>query len=753
MARYPLTGVVMTHWMEVHYRYGGSVPFPVFSYFPKRQGHHFFRTRGREGDIYSCIYPTAALFGSVRTISLPSDMLTSPTGLLALLYGRTSTTDTTSFVSENSPCEKDGKKVESGEGGKYKRNQYPPPASSPSGLCTPSPSKMSPLRRIRRRPPYPVNGALHIGRKREEDADTKDSSSSSSSSSFFSLSPSRSSDGDGGGDSHPHRDPPPPSKGTDGVGHTHHRKARHSKHSSFFQRFCQSEALWLGGIILFLSAIWESVLSRQDVLVEKFWQLFSITLEVRSSQQPEYSMIVDWMARQGEHSRNVTLRPVLHRHAGLASRTGREEAEQEEDARALLVPGYGRHLCRTPDGVWLWVYRLEDPNKSKRDGFPSAVAGGSGGAGGVVVGEHDILRLTFLSRRRDVLQNFLSAVRESWKRHTQQHLSLYSTNYGCSWRLLAHRPLRPLHTLYLPSSVKAIVDEVSVFFKSQDVYRALGIPWRRGYLFEGPPGTGKTSFVLSLASTLNLPLYLLPLHTEDMDDESLIRLVSCLPPRCILLVEDVENSLGDVPFHGDAHSTSSSTSSSFTPMVPKSKISMGAFLNALDGVASSEGRVLVMTTNNVSSIPHSQAMLRPGRIDKVIHFSPLQKEEQEEMHKNYEQTLHEMEVNLASLFSSQQSSKEHSPSSVVGNGIPSKPEGREEVEGVRGSSVLPTTPLVSRPDVRVSGASPISSCSSSSPNISCYSNLSPAEYQLALLDRFLFAAVKKDELGEGNKST
>ncbi|KAK3062875.1 hypothetical protein LTS18_003194 [Coniosporium uncinatum] len=50
----------------------------------------------------------------------------------------------------------------------------------------------------------------------------------------------------------------------------------------------------------------------------------------------------------------------------------------------------------------------------------------------------------------------------------------------------------------------------------------------------------------------------------------------------------------------------------------KTGISLSGLLNAIDGVASHEGRVLVMTTNHPEKL--DKALIRPGRVDMQIEF-------------------------------------------------------------------------------------------------------------------------------------
>ena len=47
---------------------------------------------------------------------------------------------------------------------------------------------------------------------------------------------------------------------------------------------------------------------------------------------------------------------------------------------------------------------------------------------------------------------------------------------------------------------------------------AHGIPWRRGYLFHGPPGSGKTSLVTALAGRLHMSISVLDLSDPFLSD-------------------------------------------------------------------------------------------------------------------------------------------------------------------------------------------------------------------------------------------
>lgn len=118
------------------------------------------------------------------------------------------------------------------------------------------------------------------------------------------------------------------------------------------------------------------------------------------------------------------------------------------------------------------------------------------------------------------------------------------------------------------------------------------------------------------------------LNSSIINEESLNTLFADLPRRCLVLLEDIDTA-------GLAHtrdattedqeptSPVASTMPGGPPAPPKpakaaGRISLSALLNIIDGVAASEGRILIMTTNHLEKL--DEALIRPGRIDMIVKF-------------------------------------------------------------------------------------------------------------------------------------
>ncbi|OHE92567.1 hypothetical protein CORC01_12146 [Colletotrichum orchidophilum] len=198
-----------------------------------------------------------------------------------------------------------------------------------------------------------------------------------------------------------------------------------------------------------------------------------------------------------------------------------------------------------------------------------------------------------------------------------------------NWDTTILRPIRPLETVHFDDKTKReLIDDIETYLNqnTRKFYTERGIPYRRGYLFYGPPGTGKTSLSLALASYFNLELYLLhiPSIREDNDLENLF---TALPPKCIILLEDID-AIGiqrRKKFDPDDSSSDDGDSSdgSSTRPFERCRCTLSGLLNVLDGVASQEGRIVLMTSNVAHKL--DRALVRPGRIDRMIYLGNISK--------------------------------------------------------------------------------------------------------------------------------
>lgn len=175
------------------------------------------------------------------------------------------------------------------------------------------------------------------------------------------------------------------------------------------------------------------------------------------------------------------------------------------------------------------------------------------------------------------------------------------------WTVLGKPRLkRPLGSVILDEGVKeSLVADVKEFMAAQEWYTERGVPYRRGYLLYGPPGTGKTSFIQALAGELDYSVAMINLSEMGMTDDLLAQLLTQLPEKSILLLEDVDAALVNRRQRDpDGYSGRSVTAS--------------GLLNALDGLAAGEDRIAFLTTNHIDKL--DPALIRPGRVDMMVRI-------------------------------------------------------------------------------------------------------------------------------------
>jgi cell division protease FtsH len=144
--------------------------------------------------------------------------------------------------------------------------------------------------------------------------------------------------------------------------------------------------------------------------------------------------------------------------------------------------------------------------------------------------------------------------------------------------------------------IKAHVHEI---FKFSEYLRANKLPLKRGVIFSGPPGTGKTMLVKALIKEVDSTvIYALPNQLERARDiQRVCEMAKSLSP-CMLIIEDID-------WIAEERAESQNAASVIQLM------------NYLDGVQEFSDIVTLATTNNADKIEDA-IKNRPGRFDRVI---------------------------------------------------------------------------------------------------------------------------------------
>ncbi|KAI9775894.1 MAG: hypothetical protein M1835_005669 [Candelina submexicana] len=255
-----------------------------------------------------------------------------------------------------------------------------------------------------------------------------------------------------------------------------------------------------------------------------------------------------------------------------------------------FVPGPGKHILRYKNS-FLWIERArETRSRESRTGTP-----------------WETVTLTTLFSQRHVFEELFTEA-HMLAMHSQEGKTLVYTAWNTDWKPFGQpRRKRPLESVILDQGVKErIVGDVKEFLQSGKWYLDRGIPYRRGYLLHGPPGSGKSSFIQALAGALDYNISLLNLSTKGLTDDRLDHLLTHVPARTIVLLEDVDAAFSNRRVQTDADGYRGAN------------VTFSGLLNALDGVASAEERIIFLTTNHVERL--DEALVRPGRVDMAVRF-------------------------------------------------------------------------------------------------------------------------------------
>ncbi|KAN0076926.1 BCS1 N terminal domain containing protein [Tylopilus felleus] len=311
-----------------------------------------------------------------------------------------------------------------------------------------------------------------------------------------------------------------------------------------------------------------------------------VSLEMNNKDRA-YEWFLAWMAHNASaSSQNRAAHAWLRSHQLSVETAFEQRSNGSSSALFRLIAGPGIHWFKYR-GAWMQMKRERETRSMQlMSGTP-----------------WETVTLTTLSRDRRLFPQLLTEARDLALKGQEGKL-VVRTAWGIEWKQFGQpRRKRPLHSVVLDTGVSEKVEcDIRAFLGRRQWYADRGIPYRRGYLLHGPPGSGKTSFIQALAGSLSYDICILNLSERGLADDKLIHLLSNAPERSFILIEDV-----DAAFNKRVQTSDDGYQSSVT---------FSGFLNALDGVASGEERIIFMTTNHLEKL--DPALVRPGRVDLSV---------------------------------------------------------------------------------------------------------------------------------------
>ncbi|MCJ1354828.1 MAG: hypothetical protein MMC33_004818 [Icmadophila ericetorum] len=203
---------------------------------------------------------------------------------------------------------------------------------------------------------------------------------------------------------------------------------------------------------------------------------------------------------------------------------------------------------------------------------------------------------------KEIIDNLILAI-SKWALEFHHEIFVFDAGYWSRSKELWEEVLKSSwDDVILDKTVKAAMKkDIEGFFDSEAAYKRFGIQWKRGIIFHGLPGNGKTISIKALMNTLAsredpIPsLYVKSFNSSSGDQVSINMIFSKAREMapCFLILEDIDSLV--------------------------SEANRSYFLNEVDGLQSNDGIMILGTTNHLDKLDPA-IVKRPSRFDRKYPF-------------------------------------------------------------------------------------------------------------------------------------
>lgn len=216
---------------------------------------------------------------------------------------------------------------------------------------------------------------------------------------------------------------------------------------------------------------------------------------------------------------------------------------------------------------------------------------------------NDHVELYSILGKMDVLKDYLENLYTKYCSPEKQ--IMYYSISDDKWKIPIFRQPRKYT---ITNDMIAPIRYIDTFMSNKKEYESNGKVYKTGILLFGKPGTGKSTIIEIISHKYNMPIYLLNLNYDGMNDTLLLNLTSSIPRNSVIACEEIEKQIQGIK----ANDTISVTNA--------------GILNSLDGVQRlNNGIIFVATCNNIDMIDDDLRipLLRKGRIDEIYELDDL----------------------------------------------------------------------------------------------------------------------------------